>query len=668
VGDRLRRLFAARTLAKKESAVENNKEAKQKTVRIRYPIGLKLVVIISILLLLSLSLITALVSVMVSSDVRITAEDNNLSVNNRSSAEAENVLNSIRSSALVLLDTLAAAGNSPALSRQAAAFFFERNQDVAAIVVTTPVKSEERGVRSEELSTLNSPLSTLTTSSLLINERFFLANEADPALVNTFLEASGGVTERAAAGETVILNGTPVFGIPLLALFYPWSASGSGAAAVVLFSSESLSETFETGANSSYMINGEGDVLVHPEHSLVQAGANFENQDFIRSMRENPGESMQRLYTGEDGRRYFGAFTKLSLANAAVITNIEYDVVFEGITATTRRNIYLTIAVLLAAVIFIRIFSRTISRPLQVLTGAAEQIERGEFEITLKPKTRDEIGALTVSFDRMTRALGIFGRFTNREIAVRAMRGEIKPGGLPKHGTIFFSDIRDFTSKSENFTKTFGDDASNRIVYWLNDYLTRMVDCVVKTGGAVDKFIGDAVMAHWGAAYSSGSVSEDAFNCVKAALMMRSALIEMNRGRKIDDPGNPPIRIGCGINTGIVTAGQIGSEQRMEYTVIGDPVNLASRTEALNKPLGTDILITENTWELVGDKFVTEEMPPVTVKGKEKPVRLFAVIKMKGVGGQPETLAELRKLLGIKPPDLNAVSTGTEEKKYKIGS
>jgi adenylate cyclase len=113
----------------------------------------------------------------------------------------------------------------------------------------------------------------------------------------------------------------------------------------------------------------------------------------------------------------------------------------------------------------------------------------------------------------------------------------------------------------------------------------------------------------------------------------------------------------------------------MEYTVIGDPVNLASRTEALNKPLGTDILITENTWELVGDRFVTEEMPPVTVKGKEKPVRLFAVVKMKGSGEEkaesgraPETLAELRELLNIKPPDLNAVNIESEEKKYKIGS
>jgi adenylate cyclase len=192
---------------------------------------------------------------------------------------------------------------------------------------------------------------------------------------------------------------------------------------------------------------------------------------------------------------------------------------------------------------------------------------------------------------------------------------------------------------------------------------------VEKTGGVVDKFIGDAVMAVWGAPLSAGSPAQDAFNCVKAALMMRTALYQFNQGRGGDK--KPRIRIGCGINTGDVVAGQIGSNRRREYTVIGDAVNLASRTEALNKPLGTDILITENTCALIGKYLITEEMPAITVKGKEKPVRMFAVVNFrKGTEQEPargpQTLAEVRRLLGIPAPDLGKVDINAEEHKYKI--
>jgi adenylate cyclase len=273
----------------------------------------------------------------------------------------------------------------------------------------------------------------------------------------------------------------------------------------------------------------------------------------------------------------------------------------------------------------------------------------------------------------MGNALGIFGHFTNMEIAKRAMRGDLRPGGEAKHATIFFSDIRGFTASSEGFTKTFGNEASDKIVVWLNEYFSRMVECVDKTNGVVDKFIGDSVMAHWGTAYTTGSAEHDALNCVRTALMMRMALLDMNNKRGPGDPANPVIHIGCGINTGIVTVGQIGSAQRMEYTVIGDAVNLASRTEALNKPLGTDILITEDTWNLVGRHLITEERPPVTVKGKEKPVRMFAVVNLKVVKKDmeqphPLTLAELRSMLGIAAPDLGKVDTNAEELKYKIKS
>ncbi|MDR2210927.1 MAG: HAMP domain-containing protein [Spirochaetaceae bacterium] len=610
--------------------------------RILFPIGAKLVVIISIILLLSLGAVTILVSVLSTQDVQRTAEDNNFTVNRRAGSQTESSFKSAQAAVLLYLEMLdrnvGISDRDPRLD----SYFFSHNQDLAALVVFA-----ETGER-----------------TFIYNEQFFLSTDVDPALVDAYFTAHAGVL-GSSGSDIRLFNASPNFQFPLTAMVFARQGPRGKETTAVLFALEELSETFGTGANTSFLIDLEGGVLLHPDNDLVVGGGNVSALPIVSVMQQEGDNNRQISFAAADGVKYFGAYYRLPLMNAAVITTIPHGVVFEAVQSITRQNIFLTVGVLLIAVLFIWFFSKTISSPVQALTGAALQIEQGEFEIALTPKTHDELGLLTESFGKMSTALGIFGRFTNRDIALRAMRGDIKPGGLPKHATVFFSDIRGFTEKSENFTKTFGEDASNRIVMWLNAYFTRMVDCVEKTGGVVDKFIGDAVMAHWGTAFTAGSPEKDALNCVTAALMMRSALIEINAQRTKNDPGNPEIRIGCGINTGIVTAGQIGSEQRMEYTVIGDPVNLASRTEALNKPLGTDILITEDTWNLVGDSFITEEMPPVSVKGKEKPVRMFAVINLRDAAG-PQTLSELRDLLGIPTPDISKVDTDAEEKKYKI--
>jgi len=614
---------------------------------IRFSIGAKLVTIITILVLVSLGTITFLVSYMVSQDLEINAEENNFEINRRSSAETEHTLASVRSNAQILINVINSEGMNSLLSEQTEAFFYEENKQIAALVF--------------QMSDGN--------AKFLINESFFYLKDIDSSLVNSYYEKNSEYYQRALLGESAFLNAYKHFSMHLLALFFPLSGGQASErrAVFILFSPEYLNDNLSSGMNQSYLINNDGDVLIHPDFEMVRTAANISNREDVRMIRESAIRSRQDLHD-INGVKYFIAFTKLNIGASIVITSIEYRRIFEMINTTTRRNLLLTAAVVFLSILFIWFFSKTISSALKILSNAARKIEGGDFELDLKPRSRDEIGFLTTSFQRMSQALSIFGRFTNREIAVKAMRGEIKPGGLPKHATIFFSDIRGFTEKSEIFTKEFGKGASDKIVFWLNEYFTQMVNCVEKTNGVVDKFIGDAVMAHWGTAYTAGSPAKDAFNGVKAALMMRKALILLNKKRIPDDPGDPPIKIGCGINSGIVTAGQLGSDLRMEYTVIGDPVNLASRIEALNKPLGTDILISESTWNLIKYFFITEEMPSVTVKGKEKPVRIFAVVNHVSVTSGPRTLAEVRELLGIKPPDISKVDTNAEEKKYKIGA
>ena len=620
--------------------------------KVKFSIGLKLVCIITALVLISLCSVTYFVSYFVGDDTKRTAEENNHTLNLRSAASVENELTTIRANSFLLLDMLSSAGNNSAISRQTTTFFFERNPETAAIFLYN--------------------VQTNQNDRTLINNRFFMSNELDEGLLATFQEVNKEEIQRSARGEVFVLSGASVFGMPILALLYPWQESGLQQAAVVLFSAESLTEVFGTGSvNESFVVNHDGYVLIHSDFDLIKAGANYSDMPIIQEMRANNDTNRQLVFTDESEQEYYGAYSKLSIGDCCVVTTIKSSLVMQPVYDTLRRNIYLMAAVLMLAILFIYFFSKTISTPVKKLAAASDQIEQGNYEVSLKAKTSDEIGLLTERFVSMGKGLAererlkdSFGRFVNKEIAELAARGELAMGGENKEVTIFFSDIRSFTAISEKLEPY-------EVVEFLNDYMTRMVECVNNTNGVVDKFIGDAVMAVWGAPVSAGSPEQDALNCVRSCLMMRAALREFNIGRGGDK--KPIIKIGCGVNTGPVIAGQIGSTKRMEYTVIGDAVNFASRTEALNKPLGTDILITENTYELIKEHVIVEQMPSVTVKGKEKPVNMYAVVNMPqatdipGAGPDgPKTMAEVRELLGIPTPDYARVNLDEEEKKYKI--
>ena len=191
--------------------------------------------------------------------------------------------------------------------------------------------------------------------------------------------------------------------------------------------------------------------------------------------------------------------------------------------------------------------------------------------------------------------------------------------------------------------------------------MTSMVACVNQTHGIVDKFIGDAIMAVWGVPSSNGNDTE---NAVNGALMMRKALAEFNKGR--GGPRKPIIKCGSGINTGDIIAGQIGSIERMEYTCIGDAVNLASRIEGLNKPFKTDILISEFSYSLIKDIFNVVPMKKIIVKGKAQPQQIYAVLGRRDDPSAPAHIDELRALLGWDSVDLDGLSVEVHEEKFTI--
>jgi adenylate cyclase len=192
-------------------------------------------------------------------------------------------------------------------------------------------------------------------------------------------------------------------------------------------------------------------------------------------------------------------------------------------------------------------------------------------------------------------------------------------GGERKPVTILFSDIRGFTTIAEQATPS-------ELVGQLNEYLTAMVDIVMEHNGTLDKFIGDAIMAVYGAPLSAGVV-EDAWRAVQTASRMRDRLAELQNGWAAQ--GRPRLEIGVGINHGEALVGNIGSPQRMEYTVIGDVVNVASRIEGLNKEFGTDVLLAESVYEMVKERVEAKPMGMAEVKGREQKVMVYLLVRLK---------------------------------------
>ncbi|MBR5933603.1 MAG: adenylate/guanylate cyclase domain-containing protein [Treponema sp.] len=699
--------------------MDNLKESKKK---IKYSIGFKLVLIISILVVLSLGSITALVSFFLGNSVRTKSNVTYYDIAISKGRSAERELSTVRSDVFLMLDMLNATGGSGVLSRQTSTYFFERNANIAAIIIPD--------------------------SRELVNNRFFISNEVEPAVINDFLATCQEEISGAVQGETFFLNATPVFNVPMIACLYPYKEAGFDQSVIIFYSPDTLLELFGSGNSSceAFMINHKGDQLIHSDFNLVKAGSNIAKNVFVKMVQEDTQTNGQMPYVSEDKVKYFGAFSKLGIGGSlVVITTIPEKKILEDVTQTTLNNIYLTLSVLFISVLFIFLYSKTISNPLKALTAVANEIKQGNFNTDLfdelkgkrKKERNDEIGVLIQSTQDEREILNTVSRLTNKGVAKAVVRKEIDFEPHLKDITIFFSDIRGFTAISDGFNKRFGEKSAAEIISFLNDYMSRMVNCITISGGNVDKFEGDAIMACWGvlrddslefekmpdsdpqkkilADKHAEHVKGDAINALRGVLAMRYALMVYNKAAEAFTKAHegepmakykPHIRIGSGLNSGRATVGFMGSYDKMEFTSIGDAVNLASRTESSNKPCGTDMLITEDTYNLIKYDFikcqennftikpenqkneVVVEVIPVTfeVKGKGKQ-HFYGVVNMpqfnieeffkttdpefkvdpdceRAIGPKgPKTLADVRTLLGIPTPDFGGVNLDAEENK-----
>jgi len=211
-----------------------------------------------------------------------------------------------------------------------------------------------------------------------------------------------------------------------------------------------------------------------------------------------------------------------------------------------------------------------------------------------------------------------FSRLLSPNVAEQVISGklEVKKGGMHvPECTVFNSDIRGFTRMSEGATA----EVINEL---LNDYFELMVETIFKYEGTLDKFMGDGIMAFWGAPMTH---PDDAIRSVQCALDQMEVLGKFNRRRV--DAGHPPLAVGMGLHTGPLVAGYVGSSKAMSYTVIGDTANTSARLCGI--ALAGQVIVSENTLARLGPRFEVEELPPAHLKGKEKPLRIFNIKREK---------------------------------------
>ena len=324
------------------------------------------------------------------------------------------------------------------------------------------------------------------------------------------------------------------------------------------------------------------------------------------------------------GKKYFSLYQDFQTSGGLEISFglIIPDNDVMGVVYRINLQIFLIAAffVVLAIVLSVCI-SNVIAKPLNILSIEMDKIKTLSATSTKHVVTSiHEINGMVNSFESMKKGLTNFQKYVPSELVNELIEANqlATVGGKKKDLTVFFSDIENFTNISESMDPV-------ELIKQMNDYFSAISNTIIENSGTLDKYIGDAVMAFWGAPLDN----EDHAVCACRSALICQELI-FNLCHKWSREGKPIFRTRIGIHSGPVIVGNMGYEKRINYTVIGDGVNLASRLEGINKFYGTQIIISQDTYKLVSDKFHTRMLDRITVKGKTHPVHIYELLSEKG--------------------------------------
>lgn len=358
------------------------------------------------------------------------------------------------------------------------------------------------------------------------------------------------------------------------------------------------------------------------------------------------GEMMRsRLFGGKVGNREFDKFlqlnTPLKLGGkvVAILTlNKIANPVAEQVATNTFKLLRFTIILIAVGLILFWIISSRMLRLLRNLTGAAEEVSRGNLDVTVPAKrSHDEVGRLATSFEGMLEGLkqrdfirDTFGRYISKEIVDELLNSPdgLKLGGEVREVTFLVSDLRGFTALSSRLEP-------GEVIDVVNRFLEPMVEIITKYRGTVDEFQGDGILAFFGAPLAA---PDDSARAVACAVEMQRALAGINEEQRAR--GMPDLHMGVAINTGEVIVGNIGSEKRTKYGAMGTPINMAYRIESYT--VSGQVLISADTYEQMAEFVQVGDTQDLRFKGLEEPVRVYEVRGMSGPYAceMPETAPE----------------------------